>query len=175
MKTRFFILFFAFFLALPPAWAAEKSTDKPQFHPPQTAAEKALDHILMLDKTDRDLPYFIFKLPERTKNWDKDYSRFFTQGLQDAWEKEYLSIPEEDGVRYVGESFLTCGNGDKPDSLLYYTSKGNAHEAYIDIVWPEYIENSKLRHPPPYKMIKEDGLWKLDSVICGEELKFNAK
>jgi hypothetical protein len=175
MKTHFLVLLFAVLLALPAACTAGKAANRSQFHPPQTEAEKALDHILIMDRDDRYLYDFIFKLPNRAKNWDKDYSRFFTKRLQAIWEKKYLSIPEEsEGGRYVDSSFITCGQ-DAPDQNLYMTVKSDGHEAYIDTTWPELAKDTKLPSTPYYKMIKEDGLWKLDGTGCGEELRFNAK
>jgi hypothetical protein len=175
MKTRFLILFIAVLLALPLAYVAKKSADKPQFHLPQTEAEKVLDHILIMDRDDLYLMDFICKEPKRTKNWDKEYDPFFTKELQDAWSKDCLSIPvETDGTRYVGESYITGGSGDGPDHFVFYTVRGNDHEAYIDIAAPEDAKGAKPSEPPPFKMVKEGGLWKLDSVDLGPT-RYNVK
>jgi hypothetical protein len=175
MKIRFLILFFALLMALPVACTAEKIADKSQFHPPQTAAEKALDHILTLDKNDDDLSAFIFNLPKRNKSKDKEFSSLFTQPLMDAWEKAYLGIPEEpEGGRYIDIGFITCAQ-DVPDYYLYSTVKDDGHEALLHAVWSVDAERKRKMSslPPPRRMIKENGVWKLDGVKCPGKFVFN--
>lgn len=174
MKTLFLVLSFALLIASSAACAVKNPAGQPQFHPPQTEAEKALDHILMLDQTDRYLASFVFKVPERALSRDKKYSRLFTQGLQNAWEKSFKSSPlGDDGtMHYVDINFITCAQ-DAPKKYLYATGKDDGHEAYIEPAWPEFVNNPVS--PPffPYRMIKEDGAWKLDGVKCPDGFLFN--
>jgi len=174
MKTHFLVLLFAVLLALPAACTAGKAANRTQFHPPQTEAEKALDHILMLDNTDgNNLGLFMFRMPGRHMLKDDDFSPLFTQPLLDAWFKAYMSIPQEEGgERYVDIDFITCGQ-DTPDNYLYATVKDDGREAYINTAWPQFVDNTKVSTLPPYRMIKEAGVWKLDGVKCPEGFVFN--
>lgn len=174
MKKLFLALVFSAFLVLPGAYAAETPAGKPQFHPPQTAAEKALEHILMLDDKDRDFPSFVFKSLERDKSRDKNYSGLFTKELEDAWEKAYLSLPLEDdeGGRDVGYDWIVCGQ-ETSKKYFYATVRSSEYEAYVAVAAPEDINFSPSLDPAPFRMIKEGGKWKLDGVWCAEDPRMN--
>ena len=137
------------------------------FHPPQTEAERALDRILELDRADHgNLTAFIWKLPDRDRSKDEYYSTFFTPGLQDAWEKYYLGVPEEpEGGRYVGFSFIGCGQESLPQ-YFYMTVRGNKKMAYIAVSDDQGANDAPDGVLPPYRMIKEKGSWKLDGAKC---------
>jgi hypothetical protein len=175
MKKRLLILFFALLLFLPAACAAEKPANRPQFHPPQTAAERALDAIFHAEKiSEGEMNYFILKRPGYNRRKGETYSHFFTESLLDAWAKAgKKDIDEGCGGVYKGEicsidfDVLTCAQ-DVPDAYFYRTIKTQDSKAIITYSWPE-----DQRDGSHYLMVKTGGGWKLDGVDCGEKYKFN--
>jgi hypothetical protein len=174
MKPKTLLLSLALLLLLATSCTVDKTASKPQFHPPQTAAEKALAHILMLDHTDRYFRSFVFKALERNKSKDKDYANLFTKALEDAWEKAYLSIPPEDdsGGRYVPMDWIVCGQ-ETSEEYFYSTVRSGKYESYIAVVTPEAVNISPSLIPYPFRMIEENGAWKLDGVRCPDGFNFN--
>lgn len=156
-----------------PLYESEKKGVK--FHPPRTQAERALAHILHLDYSDKSFRSFILKATERNKTLDKNYANLFTLKIERAWEEAYLSIAPEpeskNDERYVPIGFILCGQ-ESSSHYLYATATEDESEAYISVVWPgEPVSTEHMRHP--LRMIKENGMWKLDGVKCPAGFDFD--
>jgi hypothetical protein len=180
MKTRSLILFVVLLLALPTAWAAEIPAGEPPFHPPQTAAEKALDGIFRLDTTDENLLPFAIGEPWYDPAKDTGYARHFTNPLLKAWRKAQAKLAQADcGGKYedgqlCGFEFdpIICGQ-DYPDVFLYRTTKSSKQETIITYTWSQSVEEGIEIDGPLYRLTKDKGDWKLDGIDCGTGGKFN--
>jgi hypothetical protein len=188
MKLNFPVLFFVVSLILPAACAAEKSIDQPQFQPPQTEAEKALDAILTRAKTDYDMTFYALNEPHYdpllgspharlVPPEDKGYSRLFTKPLVNAWrELEKSLVQQSCGGKYIGGEL--CGldynpilcTQDDSDTFHYHTVNSDKNMAIIEYSPPEteYLLAT-------YRMIKDQQGWKIDGVACRDSDKFNMK
>jgi hypothetical protein len=200
MKPRYFFPLFllALFIASP-VFAAEKSADKPQFHPPQTEAEKALDHILQLDHADTQLAEFAVKDPGYDRSKTSAFSHLFTQPLLGAWEKgEKDSVSRECGGKYkdgwicgMDINPISCSTSDDdwPDehrSYLYRAIKRNTSEViltYKVVISYTASDARRITQMLPdskrdrffYRMVKDKDRWKLDGVVCDNYYHFNMK
>jgi hypothetical protein len=188
MKTRFLIFFLAVLLTLPLAYAGKKSADKPQFHPPQTEAERALDKILTRAKTDSDMTFYALGEPHYDPPLgssharlvppeDRGYSNLFTEALVKAWrEKEKSLVQQSCGGQYIAGELcgldydpIFCAQ-DYTDSFHYYTVDSGKNAAVIEYSFPDtgYLLAT-------YGMIKDQQGWKIDRVTCRDGDKFNVK
>lgn len=146
------------------------------FHDPRTAPEKALARILDLDEKH----YALFmKLtsgsPDYTPSIAKEYSGLFTTELLHAMETKQKSMVEDQcGGKYIeGE---ICGLDYSPISCtqdngwprVFRTEQESPRETIVSYTMPEsYFPG------PSYRLINNEGVWKLDGIDCGRAGLFN--
>ena len=148
------------------------------FHPPQTAAEKALDNILRLSiSSDGNLDSFVLKEPYYDRRKDTGYAKLFTPALLTTMSKLQADMVQKDcGGKYqkgdvcgFDMSPTLCGQ-DYPDRYIYRTEGQTDTEAVVTSAWPKSTDNSAT-----YRLISQDGHWKLDGIHCPEMDGFNMK
>lgn len=148
------------------------------FHPPSSAAERALDAIIRRDDRDPALFEFAVKRPDRKKAKDQLYARYFSPGIQDAWLKAERALVNKDcGGNYQnGEicgldySPITCAQDHSETGYAYDTLKEDGASASIQMKWIELDKPAAT-----YRMIRQKDGWILDGVACAEGESFNWK
>lgn len=162
------LLLFCFTLS---AEAADK-----KFHKPETAAEKKLNEILILDNRNYATAYYVTG-EARSSITDKSYGPLFTKEYLKTWAGIQKKIADADcgGKEIEGEicgidiSPISCGQ-DSTDHYLYKTLSQTDKEAYIDIIWPENpLQDIEEPTTHAYRLIKEGKVWRLDSVPCQKD------
>jgi hypothetical protein len=148
------------------------------FHPPQTAAEKALDSILRLSKaSDGNLDNFVLKEPYYNPKKDTGYAKLFTPALLATIAKLQADMVRKDcGGKYQkGEvcgfdmSPTLCGQ-DYPNHYIYRTENQTDKDAIITSEWPESKDDGAT-----YLLISQNGRWVLDGIHCHDMDGFNMK
>jgi hypothetical protein len=149
-----------------------------QFHPPQTAAEKALDNILRLSiASDGNLDAFVLKEPSYNPKKDTGYAKLFTPALLATMAKLQADMVKKDcGGKYKkGElcgfdmSPTLCGQ-DYPNHYIYRTENQTDSDVAITSVWPESTDDKATYH-----LISQNGRWVVDGIHCPEMDGFNMK
>lgn len=182
MKRNILALLFAAFLTGPAAYATESPPTKPPFHPPQTAAEQALDKIWRLnvkqDLASRFFNNFDEVLPGGSPKYNpslaKKYSHLFTEDLQRAW-----ADAEDHGVDKKGypiEMDIISCKEFSPYIVgwpVYRTVRSDASMAIIEQSYDKEDlkqfsgQDDPKDTPALFKMTKNQGRWKMDGINCG--------
>ncbi len=182
MKKYFSLLLLVVLLASPIAGAAEKPASQSLFHPPQTEAEKALNALLERDrKGDGNMYEYILGRPWYDAEKDPGYNRWMTQAFVDSVRTEEKKIVQEDcnGRYHEGEicgidfHLPVCGQDMTDIGFFFQTTREMATEAYISYVWAEHLNQAVLQEEPDFKMVKQNGVWKLDGLNCSRGYTFN--
>ena len=166
-----------------PALAAEKN----DFHPPANDPEKTMDDILQYNYINNDMRNFALKhkvvtvqeksitdKPAPLKHlkgynaWEeKRFSSLFTKALQDAW---IAADKKPAGVEF---NPITCDSFEGvTTTFVYHTQKISENKVLVSFSGAD----GEIISASPYRMIRDkDGLWKLDSVDCGDGYGYNLK
>lgn len=174
------IIFFSLFLIQAGTVAAQESDNG--FSAPINMAEVALDAVLSFDtlatRDDRFGPFMEFMLgyPDRNTGFDHLYEAFFTPALLQAWRKaERDQVVQDCGGRYVegelcglGFSPLTCGQDEPPAGYVYNTQMETSQYTLVAAAWKGWEEPIAV-----YRMVLQNGQWRLDGVYCQEGYRFN--
>lgn len=148
---------------------AGNSSPRP-WHLPQTEAEKALAAVLRLSEKDQNLLEFVLHTPFYKEKSDKGYARFFTKRLlSDMAAMERATVKENCRGKYVSGELcgtdhnpLTCAQ-DEMNGTFFDTRSQDASHALIASRWPK-----EKKTAAQYELVREDGMWKLDRVRCGQ-------
>jgi len=167
--------------ARPGAPTEGQPVDAAAFHRPRTAAERALDHILELDRTDRKSVAFVLQRPGRNAT-DQQYARLFTPAFLKAVRTRERELVERDcGGDYVdGElcgleySPITCAQDVSDAGYWFYTYRAGPKDAVLTVIFGEYRENGEPMRGPLYRMTKDASGWRLDGVACEDRFNFPA-
>jgi len=174
-----FILLFFMFAALSSACVAGKG----QFHPPQMAAERALDKILQITDDNFTMLKVVQGYLNNKSSKNFKYSHQFTVPYLRAWTKgqiEWLRGACE-GRDKNTDPYYDCGYlsiscvRDANYPYVYRTEKIDAREVIISYTWPRsdgHAPGSDDAYAT-YRMIKDGDEWKLDGADCGDA--FNMK
>jgi len=149
-----------------------------KFHPPQTEAEKVLDKIFDLEDKDSNVLFFALGTPAYDPAKDTGYARLFTKALLKAWRKKEADLVQDDcdGKYREGEICgldfdpIVCGQ-DRPDKFVFRTIKSGKESATMIATWREYVKREETF--TVYRLVKEEGDWKLDGVDCRNGHTFN--
>ncbi len=147
-----------------------------EYHLATSPAEKVLDKILKLNEDKKhDVYSFVFSLPYIKHKRDKVLEPLFTKGLLERSAKEERELIKEscggtmpkdnrpcDMYRDVNP--ISCAQ-DVPGVYIYKTIRTNDKEAIVQYIWP----NSEPFAGPTYRLVYDDGLWKLDSVCIAKK------
>jgi hypothetical protein len=142
-----------------------------EYHLAASPAEKVLDKVLKLNEgREHDVYAFVFALPYIKYKEDKVLEPLFTQSLLERSTKEERELIKEscggampkdnrpcDMYRDVNP--ISCAQ-DVPGVYIYKTIRANNKEAIIQYIWP----NSEPFTGPSYRLVYNDGLWRLDGV-----------
>lgn len=171
MKTSlFFLPSLLSLLAVYPAYAANAD-----FHKAQSAAEKRLDEILWNDTLlmERNQPpnmhNFLVHKQGYNPSLDTGYAQMFTKALINSAAKKKPSICQNDISCTFDYNVISCmdAGADRQNYYLYRTEKVTDKEAIISYGWPAHDEVMGT-----YRLVKEQGHWKLDGISCLED-QFN--
>jgi hypothetical protein len=175
MKTKLIFFLLLLYITLPLQSAFAKKP--PPFHPPKTEAEKALDRIFMKSDSDDNLFRFILNRPDYNPSKNYGYERFFTKELLKSWRETEADIKKgqhcnyNEGLCGMDISPITCGQDGA--GHLFKTIKQTDNEAIMTYISEEIFKlYPDTKTPYFYKLIKQEGIWKLDGVDC-DEVKFN--
>ncbi len=131
-----------------------------------------------LTYTDRsDIVDFIVKRPWRDRSLERRYAPYFSKKLQAAWalaEKE--AVEKECGGQYIkgdicGLDFspLSCAQDHSTIGYTYRTLRAGATSAEIEMSWAERSDELTAT----YWMIRRNGRWIMDGVLCRWGEKFH--
>lgn len=142
-----------------------------EYHLATSPAEKVLDKILKLNEgKEHDVYAFVFALPYLEYKRDKVLEPLFTESLLERSAKEERELIKKscDGAMpndnrpcdmYRSVNPISCAQ-DVPGVYIYKTIRANDKEAIVQYIWP----NSEPFTGPSYRLVYNDGLWKLDGV-----------
>jgi hypothetical protein len=149
-----------------------------RFHPPQTAAEKALDHILRLSiASDGNLDAFVLKEPDYDPKRDTGYAKLFTPDLLAIMAKLQADMVQKDcGGKYKNGDICgfdmsptLCGQ-DYPNHYIYRTENQTDNDVVIASEWPQSKDNGASYH-----LVFQNGRWALAGIHCLDMDGFNMK
>ncbi len=176
-------------ISLASAETKAKSSSQGPFHIAKSDAEKVLDEILRRADKDRNIFDYVLGHPWYDHEKGTGYSHLFTKNLLRTLAKEEAEFVKYscDGKYLEGElcgfdySPITCAQDFSEQGYIYWTKKDNGHKAIIYYLWSladkteEFFPGSDItdKNKNFYKLIKDDGHWKLDGVDCGNGAKFN--
>ena len=172
MKRHSLIVLIAIAIVFPTAHAAEKSTVPPSFHPPQTAAEKALDEIVTTAIAKPEMFPIILQKPGFDLSRAKEFEPFFTDEFLVAWRQ----FEKEDVDRYCGRKYRPgkkCGYQGDPvvcaipsaSPSFYRTVMGDDQEAVISRAPVDVLGSMRT-----YYLRYEQGRWKIGGLGCEQDL-----
>ena len=180
MHRQILSLFLFLFLCSFPARAETPSAPN-EFHAAKTAPEKILNDILQRNAKDMSVFDFALKHPWRDQSLDQSLSRLFTEKLQNAWaaaEKKAAQADCQGDYTRARQNNKACGIDMNPitcdwtqkETFHFHTHIINDHEAQVS-----YLGDARGdKGASPYRMVKDrDGLWKLDSVSCSKDERYN--
>ncbi len=139
------------------------------FHPARSPSEIALDRILHLaDADDMQLANLLHRPESEGRVAHVDYTRILTRELISAISREerHLVRKDCDGRYRDGEecgfdySPITCAR-DSGLTYLYRTVREDGDRAEIVYEWKREGGTAAT-----YKMVKDEGVWKIDGVLC---------
>lgn len=179
---RLIILIFSILLLPIPAISLTTQT----FHPAQTNIEKALDNILKISNADdnrsrsvsfqecltgiHDQPEGRPAVTRKVEGENMNYCRkYFTMQLMNKvfeYEKSLIGNDCMADICGVDYNVVSCAQ-DFPSAYEYQTVSQNEKEALVNTQWVQYDGDSLFK----YKLLKEDGFWKLDGINCKLESK----
>ncbi len=156
------------------AMAKPESEVSMNFHRAKTDPERALDAILSRDKDDVNVFEYLTRHTPGIKT--TDYANMFTAAYKQAvTDMEAQQVQENCGGKYIqGElcgidfSPVTCAQDVTDTFYLYRTEQISKREAIIAYAWPKSLHASAT-----YRLLKKNGRWKLDGVMCAGGAKFN--
>jgi hypothetical protein len=146
------------------------------FHPPATAAEKALDQILKrAGKDDDELDNLLGGRGNKSFHRTVDYTAMLTKPLMAAIAaKEQALVQSECGGQYregdicgLDYSPITCAQ-DSNDSHLYRTE--TSAENYAEV---SYDASKDGKAAVTYRLVRETAGWKIDGIRCNDGDLFN--
>lgn len=163
--------------------AAGQTFKKPQFHPPQTSAEKYLDALLMQSARDDNIHEYLLGRPSYEVNKDSGYNQWVTTSLVMAIRDKERSLVKENcnGAYRDGEMcgmdihLPFCAQDISDRAFLFHTLEQTADQALIVYAWQEHLDQQAFTASPRFRMIKEKNLWKLDGLDCGKDYRFNIR
>ena len=178
MKSKFLFLLFTILLSASLAHAAEKTDTKPLFHPPQTEAEKMLDHILVLDRGQGDFYNFLFQRKWKKLSKAQDFSSLFTQEFLKVWIQEDRKLAKKtcgDNIDTTQEACgmdytLSCDDVAEDADFLYQTEASDKKHAIVNLF--TLAKSKSLIKGPLYRLVNDNGLWKLDGLKCSKDVDY---
>lgn len=150
------------------------------FHPPRTAAERALDRVLLLDRDDDNSWAFVLGSTWYRAGDDPGYAALYTPALlASVRDLERRLVQESCGGEYqegeiCGLDYrpITCGQDVSDTGYVYLTIRQAPREALLTRAWPESVESTEPMGGPVYRMVEAGGTWKLDGIICSDRFNF---
>jgi hypothetical protein len=148
------------------------------FHAAKTPPEKALDDIVRRSETDEDISVYVLKIPGYDPKKAEEYSHLFTDDfLKSAAAVQARLVQKDCGGNYsegdicgVDGNPVTCAQDVSKPDYLYQTQTEDDRTAAIVRRWSD-------PSPPGtesfYRLVKSGGVWKIDGIKCGDDLKFN--
>lgn len=156
--------------------------DDNNFTAPDSAAEKALDallqwHLALNNEANNEYD-FLTQRPDRNTADDTLFTQKFTHGLVAAIAAEEKRLVQETcGGEYLDEEIcgldfdpILCAQDFPTPPFSYFTSHEDANSAFI----LSRSGDSGDGHRVDYLLEKEQGIWKIAGVACGD-MKFNIR
>ncbi len=165
--------------SLPYLYCYASETIKP--HSAITNAEISLERSINITIPDDYVIENIFQL--KSVKYDKkiNYKKYLTNGVinsirsEEKWQLDkYCNGKYIDGeICGLDYNPITCAN-DFTDESYYFTVKQTKNTAEILHAW---YKTDPVSEMPRYFMVRENGVWKIDGIVCGpyEHQKFNVK
>lgn len=182
MNIRFAPCIIALIIVLSLTSKGETHETDDGYSSPINMAELALDSILTFEElASRDSRFgpfldFVLGYPKRNTDFDQLYEPFFTPALIKAWRKaEHDQVIQDCNGRYIdgelcglGYNPVTCGQDTPPAGYVYKTQMETDEVTLIVSSWKGWDEPTAV-----YRMVKKEGQWRLDSVLCSSGDRFN--
>lgn len=182
MNKRIGVCLIIIAVFLPHAGKSTAEDAEDGFSSPINMAEVVLDSILRFEslasKDDRFGPFmdFMIDYPKRTTDFDHMYESFFSPDLVKAWRKaERDQVVQDCDGQYIdgqlcglGFNPLTCGHDDPPEGYIYRTQLETDELTLVASTWKGWNDPKAL-----YRMVKREGQWRLDGVLCVDGDHFN--
>lgn len=151
------------------------------FHAPETSVERALHDLFQVSLKNDSFQAVFYRKDVSGSGPDINLLDFITQPLWDAISKaEFDSVQSECGGVYQEEErcgldydVLFCGQ-DYPDTFLFQTLHMDDDRATLTYAWGGgNADTAPVSYEPEYRMLRQDGTWKLDGIDCGAGRAFN--